>query len=690
MRKISLLFILIVLLFNVVHAQEDDLQNRQNLIIDIDVSSEAMITPKSSDYSVKYIKVNLSHFPYESFNQEVTSFDTNPDAAIENNALLFDWDNPQGQISFGYNTQIKTNNNIITIKEKIPFPLLNIPKNIKQYTEVSETIDSNDEEIIKLASKLVEGEDDLYVVIYKIAEWTKNNIEYDLSTLTAEVSQKASWVLTNKQGVCDELTSLFIAMLRSVGIPAKFISGIAYTSSPLFPENWGSHGWAEVYFPDYGWVPYDVTYGQFGYIDPTHVKLKESVDSAEPSVQYKWISRNVELETKKLDIDTTLKEAIGITNEPISLDVNVLNENIGFGSYNLVEVTLENLADYYISTEIYISRPEEVELTENFIKNTLLKPKEKKSIFWIVKLTNNLQSSFIYTFPITISTLRNSTAKTSFTSTKNDIIYSLQEINNILDQRQEEEQKTYSKEVDINCDINKKEFYSYENNLINCKITNLGNVILENLNLCLDKECKKFDLGISQKKDFNFSVKNFKEGKQALTLNLKNIDISKASYIDVDILDKPEIKIQEIIALSTVLFDDQFKIEFLLNKQSVSNPHNVEITLSHKNLEKTWIVKELHDPRKFIINLLGKDLRKGPNVFSIDLIYEDKNKQTYKTKETFVVELVNVTLTQNFILMLNSFIAYLENITLIKLVFVTLGSLAIFILILHFIFRKNK
>ena len=346
MKRILLFLLIILIVPALTYAQEDDwFFNSQNLIINIDVSSEAQINPTKSDYSVKYINVNLSHYPYESFNQEVIDLETSPEADIENNAMQFSWQNPKNNINFGYNTKIKTNNNIVEVKNKVKFPILDLPDNLKQFTEPAEIIDSDDEDVIGYASELAEGEDDLYVVVHKIAEWTKTNIEYDLSTLTAEVSQKASWVIDNRQGVCDELTSLFIAMLRSLGIPGKFISGIAYTNSPLFPDNWGSHGWAEIYFPEYGWIPFDVTYGQFGYIDPTHVKLKESIDSAEPSVQYRWVARNIDLETEKLDIDTSLGEIIGRAEDPIKLDVRVLKQNIGFGSYNLIEVIMENTKD---------------------------------------------------------------------------------------------------------------------------------------------------------------------------------------------------------------------------------------------------------------------------------------------------------------------------------------------------------
>src|SRR3989338_5822205 len=232
------------------------------------------------------------------------------------------------------------------VRQKIDFQIQELPEDIIAYTKPSETIDSNNEDIVRIASELAKGEDDLYVAVFKIADWTKNNINYNLSTLTAEVSQKASWVLENKQGVCDELTSLFIAMLRTLGIPARFVSGISYTDSPLFPEKWGPHGWAEVYFPSYGWVPFDVTYGEFGWIDPTHIKFKDSIDSDEPSTYYQWLGRNAELNTRKLDIKTSVISNIGQIQIPLSIEASTLKKSVKFGSYNLVEATIENLNDF--------------------------------------------------------------------------------------------------------------------------------------------------------------------------------------------------------------------------------------------------------------------------------------------------------------------------------------------------------
>jgi transglutaminase-like putative cysteine protease len=56
-------------------------------------------------------------------------------------------------------------------------------------------------------------------------------------------------------------------LLRSVGVPARFIAG--WASGEYFPENGlflvrdkDRHGWTQVYFPEYGWINYEVTPGQ--------------------------------------------------------------------------------------------------------------------------------------------------------------------------------------------------------------------------------------------------------------------------------------------------------------------------------------------------------------------------------------------------------------------------------------------
>jgi len=99
----------------------------------------------------------------------------------------------------------------------------------------------------------------------------------------------------------------------------------------------------------------------------------------------------------------------------------------------------------------------------------------------------------------------------------------------------------------------------------------------------------------------------------------------------------------------------------LLSKESNSVPENLKIILSQNNFEKSWDLKELAENRKLIINLLGKDLKKGVNEFNIIVKYEDGNGRNYESKETFFVNLSNVTLIQNVLLVFNQFVLSLEN-----------------------------
>ena len=87
----------------------------------------------------------------------------------------------------------------------------------------------------------------------------------------------------------------------------------------------------------------------------------------------------------------------------------------------------------------------------------------------------------------------------------------------------------------------------------------------------------------------------------------------------------------------------------------------MEVIVFQNNFEQAWTVKELPENRKFVINLLGKNLKKNVNEFNIVVKYEDVNGKNYETKETFNVELINVNFIQNVLLVLNQFVLFVGN-----------------------------
>jgi transglutaminase-like putative cysteine protease len=68
----------------------------------------------------------------------------------------------------------------------------------------------------------------------------------------------AVWACNSKRGNCTDFHSLLIGMLRSQGIPARFLIGfpIPETAEGEIP---GYHCWAEIYDASKGWLPVDAS-----------------------------------------------------------------------------------------------------------------------------------------------------------------------------------------------------------------------------------------------------------------------------------------------------------------------------------------------------------------------------------------------------------------------------------------------
>jgi transglutaminase-like putative cysteine protease len=62
-----------------------------------------------------------------------------------------------------------------------------------------------------------------------------------------------------KKGDCTDFHSLFIAMARSQGFPARFEIGFPLPPDKHFAEVTGYHCWSDFFEPQHGWVPVDIS-----------------------------------------------------------------------------------------------------------------------------------------------------------------------------------------------------------------------------------------------------------------------------------------------------------------------------------------------------------------------------------------------------------------------------------------------
>jgi transglutaminase-like putative cysteine protease len=650
--KKELLILFLILLPNV-FAQT--YYNVEEMSVDLTISNSLDIIPKSDDYILNKASVYLSFYPREDFRQEIINTNSEPKFSIDNDQYIFNWEKPTGdELTFTINSKINMKNDLLIIDKKIDFPIKNLDTELDNFLYITPTIDYNDKQVMALASQIAYGEDDLYKVVHEIGVWVNKNIEYNLNSKNVEASQSASWVIENREGVCDEITNLFIGVCRALGIPARFVSGLSYSNLDIFEENWSPHGWAEVWFPDVGWVPFDVTYGELGYIDAAHIKLKDAVDANRSSTRYEWEGYEVGIRTNKLDLKTKVI-SVGDQVEPyVELETKFLKDKIGFGSYNAIEVKVINLNDYYIPTEIMLSQTENIELLDDFNRYVLLKPNEERIEHWMIKLDKNLKKNYIYNFSVKAYSIRNASSKVNFISSGDFKTYSKIEIQNLIDGLTQEKIKTYSQNVDLKC-TTEKIYYVGEEAEINCELHNIGNVHLSNLNVCLDDACQSVEIPIGQKSTVDFfRVLSFARHED-LTIFAKNEEVQKNTNVEFVVWDKPEIQIEELIYPNYVKLEDKFTIEFKISPKTESIPTDINVNLLSDSFEKQWTLDELKENRKYILNVDEYALSQKVNDFKILVTYSDKEGRKFSRKEEFSIILKDVGIKQQIMLLLNKF-----------------------------------
>ena len=134
-------------------------------------------------------------------------------------------------------------------------------KAFDEYLNDTIFIQSKDPQIKGLERKIIKDEKDPLVAARLIYDWVYKNIE-KVPTITIPM---ATDVLKTKKGDCNEHTTLFTALARAAGIPAKIAVGLVYKDGFFY-----YHAWPEFYSGH--WIAVDPTLGQFP-ADASHIRL---------------------------------------------------------------------------------------------------------------------------------------------------------------------------------------------------------------------------------------------------------------------------------------------------------------------------------------------------------------------------------------------------------------------------------
>ncbi|HEU5460023.1 MAG TPA: transglutaminase domain-containing protein, partial [Pyrinomonadaceae bacterium] len=117
-----------------------------------------------------------------------------------------------------------------------------------------------DNQQVKEQARQIAGDDkDAWSVARKLADWTHKNLEWK-----HVVSANAAQTLATREADCSEFSALFVAMARSLGLPSRMVTGLAYSGN-----SFGGHAWVEVWAGK--WIELDPTWGTH-FVDATHIR----------------------------------------------------------------------------------------------------------------------------------------------------------------------------------------------------------------------------------------------------------------------------------------------------------------------------------------------------------------------------------------------------------------------------------
>jgi transglutaminase-like putative cysteine protease len=133
---------------------------------------------------------------------------------------------------------------------------------LEQYAQEPQMTDR----VRELAPTIIDGAETQYDQVRAIEAWMGERVEYSLDAPLAPrgVDVVDHFLFEAEQGWCEQIASSLVVLARANGIPARLVTGFvpgerdAVTGTFTVRER-DAHAWAEVWFPEVGWVPFDPT-----------------------------------------------------------------------------------------------------------------------------------------------------------------------------------------------------------------------------------------------------------------------------------------------------------------------------------------------------------------------------------------------------------------------------------------------
>jgi len=128
---------------------------------------------------------------------------------------------------------------------------------------------SGEDKIKTIVRELQHTRDTPAVFIQRCSEYIFDHFNYQKGITTVETTLDE--ILEHQSGVCQDFAHVLLQILRSEGIPARYVSGYICPNKDGARGAGATHAWVEVWLPGSGWMGIDPTNNSW--VSDQHVSL---------------------------------------------------------------------------------------------------------------------------------------------------------------------------------------------------------------------------------------------------------------------------------------------------------------------------------------------------------------------------------------------------------------------------------
>ena len=199
----------------------------------------------------------------------------------------------------------------------------------EDFTEYLQLPDELPNRVGELAKKITASSESVYDKTKAIEQYfDANGYTYDQRNVAVpgkDDDYVDQFLFETKTGYCDNFSTSMVVMLRTIGIPSRWVKGFAPGEVARYAgdgqvyhvTNKEAHSWVEAYMPGIGWMPFEPTIGFSGQTSIAYdleLKANDSETPEMPDQERERLEQEKKEETKQgeqdFDLSTTL-DAIG-------------------------------------------------------------------------------------------------------------------------------------------------------------------------------------------------------------------------------------------------------------------------------------------------------------------------------------------------------------------------------------------